>query len=167
MHLYGAPQSSDDDRQRNLGDDEQDDAGPDDHDRDFSETDFVRSMTEAGNMEVPASFSAVSGNSFRLWRRAGSSGQGLTEIGVDAAAFRQAAGRNVPAHERQLDRDDGKALRRKEGSGDSARHGRDGLESRHHLQGALPSKSKKRGIVSDRHAAIKGYRGGRGAKPMA
>ena len=53
---YDAPQSSDDDRQRNLGDDEQDDAGPDDHDRDFSETDFVRRMTQAGNMEVPASF---------------------------------------------------------------------------------------------------------------
>ena len=141
---YGAPQSSDDDRQRNLGDDEQDDAGPDDHDRDFSETDFVRRMTQAGNMEVPASFLRGLGELIQnSRRRAGSSGQGLTEIGVDAAAFRQAAGRNVPAHERQLDRDDGKALRRKEGSGDSARHGHDGLESRHHLQGALPSKSKK------------------------
>jgi len=168
--LHDAPQSSDDDRQRHpalVGDDEQDDAGPDDHDRDFSETDFVRRMTQAGNMEVPASFLRGLGDLIQsLGDTLDPQGDALLKLELT----RRRSGK-LPDPMSQLMKDSWIEMTVRLFGGKKEAGILQVMDmtgwSRASICRALSRQNQKKAIVSDRPAAAKGHRRGRGAKPKA
>jgi hypothetical protein len=168
--LHNAPQGSDDDRLRHralIADDEQDDASPDDHDRDFSETDFVRRMTQAGNVEVPASFLR---NLVELVQSLGNALDPQGDASLKLELTRRRSGK-LPDPMSQLMKDSWIEMTvslfggKKEAG---IQHVMDMTGwSRATICRALSRQNRKKGHRRRAPPAIKGHRRGRGAEPMA